>query len=221
MLEIAVENIIKGIAINDFKIYAKRLFKGRFKEEVNLSLYLKSGNEEDFLLYIKVFYGRKPYYKPWVEFFGINKFLNLRKQVINYFDSIFEDKLLSNFSINLEGSIYVEYYDDEETRRQLDANFPIPVSRLGYKLFKLGFTGFKNWYFPEGFMEGGIKLQGEKPINNEVRDKQLRELYNEVKDFLNRMESLKFYESHVDKAVRRAKIIVNYEAENNLNLNSI
>ncbi|MEM1525116.1 MAG: DUF1122 family protein, partial [Nitrososphaerales archaeon] len=190
---------------------AKRLSKGRFKEEINLDIYLKNGNEEAPLLYVKVFYGRKPYYKPWVEFFGINDFINLGGRVFNYFDSIFEDKLLSHFSnsINLGESIYVEYYNDEETRRQLDANFPIPVSRLGYKLFNLGFSGFKNWYFPEGFMEGGIKLQGEKPMNNEVKNQQLREIYDKVETFLNRMENLNFYDSYIIKAVERAKNIIN------------
>ncbi|MCS7116345.1 MAG: DUF1122 family protein [Nitrososphaerota archaeon] len=212
MLENAVKAVIKGIMVNSFTIYAKRSFKGRFREEVNLDVYIRSnkGGEEAFLLYVKVFYGRKPYFRPWVEFFEINSVIRLNEWAFEYFDSIFEDTLLSNFSkaIGPGGFIYVEYYNDEETKRQLDADLPIVVSRLGYKLFRLGFTGFKNWYFPEGFMEGGVKLQGEMAISDEVRDRQLKDIYNELKTFLNRMKDLEVNKSYIAKAIERAKIIL-------------
>ncbi|MHA1209321.1 MAG: DUF1122 family protein [Candidatus Freyarchaeota archaeon] len=46
---------------------------------------------------------------------------------------------------------------------------------LGYKLFQLGFTWFKDWYFAEGFWEGGVKLQGEK-TNEQNRNRQLEKI---------------------------------------------
>jgi hypothetical protein len=157
-----------------------------------------------------VFYGRPPYHSPWVEFFNISNSLRFGDKTIEYFDSVFEDKLLSIFSQNLnEGeSIFVEYYEDEETRRQLGGGLPPVVSRLGYKLFKLGFTWFKDWYFAEGFWEGGQKLQGEKP-NDESRIRQLKEIYMEVKNFLDKEQSLDKHEWYTIRSVVRAKNILN------------
>lgn len=35
MLEKAIESIVKSIAANDFMVYAERVWRGRFPEEVN------------------------------------------------------------------------------------------------------------------------------------------------------------------------------------------
>jgi len=58
-------------------------------------------------LYIKVHYGRKPYYQPWVELFGIDKRGNA------YFRSSLEETLLRLFSLYIDpgGRIYVEQWD--------------------------------------------------------------------------------------------------------------
>lgn len=63
MLEEAIKEIVKGIKINDFIIYAKKVSKGRFLEEENLDIFVKKEELESRLLHIKVFYSRKPYYK--------------------------------------------------------------------------------------------------------------------------------------------------------------
>jgi hypothetical protein len=211
MLEEAIKKIIKGITINDFIIYAKRISKGRFLEEENLDICIKREKLEKHLLYIKIFHGRKPYYKPWIEFFGINTQINLGGRIINYFGSIFEYKLLSLFSkfLNKGEKIFIEYYGDEETRKQLEAGFPPAITRLGYKLFKLGFTWFKDWYFPEGFMEGEQKLQAEKPINDEEKNRQIEQIKDEVKKFLEKTRNLNKHESYIIKSIERAKSILN------------
>lgn len=85
---------------------------------------------------------------------------------------------------------------------------PPPVSRLGYKLFKLGFTWFKDWYFAEGFWEGRQKLQGEKP-NDESRIRQFKQIYIEVEAFLEKEQSLGEHEWYAVRAVVRAKNIIN------------
>jgi hypothetical protein len=209
MLEDVVENLSKGIIINGFKVYNKKVSRGRFREEVNLDVYLKKDKHEDRLVDIKVFYGRPPFHTPWVELYDIKKNINLEGEIIEYFDSFLEDKLLTIFSQALkEGeSIFVEYYDDEETRRQLETGLPPPISRLGYKLFELGFTWFKDWYFAEGFWEGGIKLQGEKP-NEESITRQLKVIYDNVKTFLEKEQSQGEHEWYVIRAVVRAKNIL-------------
>ncbi|NCO66131.1 MAG: hypothetical protein COW32_00065 [Candidatus Aquicultor secundus] len=45
-------------------------------------------------------------------------------------------------------------------------------------LWKTGFT-FKNRYFAEGWMEGNTKLQEEKPLNREIRRRQIKKLAQE------------------------------------------
>jgi hypothetical protein len=54
-------------------VYARIVTRGRFRDEVNLAISLKGEGMESHLLYIKVFYGRKPFYRAWVEFFNIAK----------------------------------------------------------------------------------------------------------------------------------------------------
>ncbi len=189
MLKIFVMNIskiINGIIINDLHIYAKHIFKGRFSEETNLNIYIKQSTSEHFLLSAKIFHGRKPYYKPWIEIFNINDKIIINNKTLIYFDSNIEDTLLSFFSqlLNPGESIYIEYYNDLETKEQLNSSIPPVISRLGYKLFTLGFTWFKDWYFPEGFMEGDMKLQGEKPLNETFKKIQLKKIFDEIKIFL-------------------------------------
>jgi len=217
MLEEAIKKIIKGIIINDFIIYAKRISKGRFLEEENLDIYIKRERLEKHLLYIKIFHGRKPYYRPWIEFFGINTQINLGGIIINYFGSIFEHRLLLLFSkfLNKGGKIFIEYHGDEETIKQLEAGAPPSITRLGYKLFKLGFTWFKDWYFPEGFIEGGQKLQAEKPMNNKEKNRQIEHIKDEVKKFLEKTRKLNKYESYMIESIKRARSILNKKNLNN------
>lgn len=211
MLENAIEKIVDGISIGEFKLYSKKISKGRFRGEFNLDIYLQKDKEEALLLHIKVFYGLKPHYKQWVEFFNINKNITLKGKAIEYFDSIFEEKLLSFFSNAIEpgGKIYVEYYEDRETLDGLSHSFPAPVTRLGYKLFNLGFTWFKDWYFPEGWLEGGEKLQGEKPLDEDSKNRQTRKLHDEISRFLERTKERNDNELYVTKAVERARNILN------------
>lgn len=112
MLENVVDQMSKGIIIDDYIIYAKGTSKGRFREGINLRVYLKQGEQEYHVLDIKVFYGRPPHHSPWVELFNISNNSRFGDKVIEYFDSVFEDKLLSIFSQALKKgeSIFVEYY---------------------------------------------------------------------------------------------------------------
>jgi len=185
MLEKVVQDIIKGIEINTVRAYAKKVTAGRFKEEVNLSIFLKENNEEEYLFSAKVYYGNEPFYLPWVEIFSIRNHVPL-KTPVEYFDSVIEEILLKVFSKPLGpgGKIYVEYHTDRETSYGLMHGFPPPATRLGYKLFTLGFTWFKDWYFPEGGSEGGQKLQGEKPIDKIARKRHLKDISNEVSSFI-------------------------------------
>ena len=208
MLEEAVKKMLDGISVDSFKIYAKKISKGRSEREVNLEIYLQKDKEEGSLLYIKAFNGLRPHYKPWVELFNINNHLTLKGEVVEYFDSILEDNLLNFFSgiIVPGGKIYVEYYQDKETLYGLSRGFPPVVSRLGYKLFALGFTWFKDWYFPEGWMEGGAKLQGEKPLDGEAKNRHIRNIHDEIPLFLGKDQADN--KTYVTRAVKRAREIL-------------
>lgn len=213
-LEEAVEEITCGIQIDDFTLYVKRVTEGRFKEEKSLEIYIKNDTGEERLLHLQVYFGFKPHYRPWIEFFGINNHLELGIK-IRYFDSKIEEKLLEFFSTYLGPgeTIYVEYSADKETYYALIHSFPPASTRLGYKLFELGFTWFKDWYFAEGGSEGGQKLGGEKPLDEKARKRHLRDIRDEIISFIEGTEieegeDLREYEDYLFKAVDRAKRVL-------------
>ncbi len=121
---------------------------GRFAEEENISV----GKDGRRLLFIKAFYGRRPYWKEWVELFHIEP---------EFFGSPLEDELYHILAKYFR-RVFVEYYEDTQTLRELKAGKEPQETRLGSKLRALGYRSFRDWYYPEGWMEGGYKLQAEK-----------------------------------------------------------
>jgi len=199
------EIINKGLRINSYIVKVTRVSRGRFREERNLVLNLFLDNCVAELLHMKIFFGRPPYYKPWIEVFNINPLIILGEEKIGYFDSTIEDALLDYLSAVIEPGdrLFIEYYRDHETLAALERGVPITATRLGYKLLKRGFTWFKDWYFPEGFMEGNPKLQAEKPISRRHRLIQLKEICIELINFIKNTASSK--EPIIRKAYSRAK----------------
>jgi hypothetical protein len=214
MIELVMKDMEKGLIVDGYSVYAKHSSGGRFIEESNMEVYIRKGAREARLVLIKVFTGRKPHYLPWVEFFGINSRVILGEEIIEYFDSVFEEELLKSFSMSLGpgGRIFVEYYEDRETRSGMMSGFPPPVTRLGFILFRLGFTWFKDWYFPEGLMEGGQKLQGEKPADNEAMIRHLKEIRQEVKIFLEGIPAAKGTHPILRHAVERGERVLEMTA---------
>jgi hypothetical protein len=140
--------------VSPFKEELKAVFElikaetGRFAEEENLVI----GLEGKPLLYIKAFYGRRPYWKEWAELFHIEP---------EFFGSEWEDRLYELISKHFR-RVFVEYYEDPETLRQLKQGVAPEETRLGSKLKALGYRYFRDWYYPEGWLEGGYKLQAER-----------------------------------------------------------
>ncbi len=210
MTRTAVEYIRKGITLNGSILYAKNIVSGRFREEVDLDIFLRKGSNEAHLLFIKIFNGRLPHYKPWIELYHINGRVEVDGNVIQYFDSSFETTLLHFCAQYLQSgeSIFVDYYRDKETKVLLQIGIPPAVTRLGHKLFGLGFTWFKDWYFPEGFMEGEQKLQAEKPLNETEKIRQLKSICDSVKVFFEKMKSIDENTPYIINAVKRAHTLV-------------
>jgi hypothetical protein len=180
-----IPSLKQGIHVNGCVIHAYRILRGRFLEEQNIELHYRIKQNEDHLLNAKVFAGRPPDYSPWVELFDIREPLTIDANKKSYFDSLFEDRVLSLFAEALDpgSSLFVEYYSDNETQRQLQMGVPVALSRLGNKMLRLGFTWFKDWYFPEGYLEGNQKLQGEKPLDARARERHFNAIRQEVLHF--------------------------------------
>jgi hypothetical protein len=210
MLSSLIQSLEKGVTVNDHAVNAHKIAPGRFREEQNIELHYRVYNKERFLLNAKVFHGRRPEYSPWVELFDIEKKLDLDTTQLSYFESPFEDLILRIFSENHGpgAKLFVEYYNDTETRRELAMGFPAVLSRLGYRMFNLGFTWFKDWYFPEGYLEGNQKLQGEKPDTSESRERQTKIIIDEIEKFLIEIKQSNTDSGLIQHALERAAAII-------------
>lgn len=83
------------------------------------------------------------------------------------------------------GSIMVAYEADP-TERALKRKVPPPATPLGLYLLRAGCRWFKDWYYPEGGREGGTKLQGTLPLDDDHRTRAAEKLRAELHEFLER-----------------------------------
>ncbi len=186
MYEKLIDELKTGMQGTDFSLEGRNFEEGRINNQRYFDLYLKIDDEERRLMRISIYKGKQPYYDPWVEMFSIKDVLIFGGERFDYFDSKIEDEVLDFFTSQMDkGSrIFIEYQHDKKTMRELSAGVPEPCTRLGYKLFKRGYTWFKDWYFSEGFHEGNQKLQAEKSVDEEHRKNQIDHIQKRVKDFL-------------------------------------
>ncbi|MFB0501705.1 MAG: DUF1122 family protein, partial [Candidatus Bathyarchaeia archaeon] len=135
---------------------------------------------------VKYFSGRGEFYKPWLEIYYDNRVEFESSKIVDLSEEGLDEKLFKHLSEFLppNSHIMVIYVNHEETRKGLEHGVPAPATPIGYLLWKSGCTWFKDWYFAEGFWEGDIKLQGNKPLNEENRRKNLLEIRKELIEFL-------------------------------------
>ncbi len=190
MFDRYIKYLEQGFVVNGFTVKGEPIKGARFREEYNMRVIVHNGDRSDQICCAKIFTGRLPYYRPWVELFDIYGYLHMGETDVEYFNSELEQGILRFFADMLGPgeNLFVEYYRDQETRRQLQAGVPAPATRLGALLYERGFTWFKDWYFPEGFLEGEQKLQGEKPLNTEEKNRQNTRLFRELDTFIDRRE---------------------------------
>jgi len=189
MLKDIIQRFAEGIDIDGTKAYARKVRACSLKGAQFLEVYLKDGSADLRIFYVTIFPGREPHYRSWIDIFCIKDRLNLRslgKDCYDYYDSDIENALLDALcsALGPGDRIFIEYYCDPETSCGLAMGIPPVLSRQGYKLFNLGFTWFKDWYFSEGGHEGGQKLQGEKPLDNLAKMKHLKRIKDEVQSFI-------------------------------------
>ncbi len=207
MLQDMLERLESGIELGSRRLIIEKGDPGRFPEEKNAEILL--GKERRHLLYVTLYFGRGESYMPWAELYGIARSVEGARGKQSFFGSGLELELLKLFSEELGkgGRIFVEYGHDAETNYGLNRSFPEPVTRLGNVLYGLGFTWFKDWYFPEGYMEGGMKLQAERAIDEEHREKHNASIEKGCRDFLDQAGEFDSHE-YLDNAVERAKKIL-------------
>jgi len=152
--------------------------RGRFPEEVNVDVEACAGGSCARLFSVKAFRGRPPYYRPWVE---VHSVLSAEYAIV-------EDAIVALAWESLEpgGRLFHEYAWDPVTVGELEAGVPPAASRLGFRLVSLGAHWLKDWYYPEGFMEGAQRLQAEKPLSPEHEAEGLEAIAGELRGFLAR-----------------------------------
>lgn len=174
-----------GFRNDEFTLHLDDIREGRLRGQVYVDLCLKR-KEKKRLMRLSLYEGNEPHYKPWIELFSIKPVLQFDDLTFRYFGSEIEKTLfdVSESLLGEGGRVFVEYRSDQESKKELSKGVPESCSRLGYELFKRDFTWFKDWYFAEGFYEGGQKLQAEKAIDEVHRKKHLANIEKDVNEML-------------------------------------
>ena len=151
--------------------------RGRFPEEIDALV--EWGENGPPAVGLRCFHGRRSAnVQPWIE-------ASLAQDV----DDERRAELVEALAELLPpGGYLMVGYGDDETERGLKRRFPPAVTPLGKALFDAGCTWFKDWYYPEGWMEGGMKLQGNKPVSAAAREEGLAALRAEIEEWLRRSD---------------------------------
>ncbi len=178
--------ILRKTKIGQFS-FEYEAFPGRFEEEIRFNVYLvdEFGNRSNLPLFSGYFFGGRDYYSPWIDT-QYNDKLKVGNKDLDLMDTELERALFVEFGSLLPkgGTLYVVYTNLRDVMFELSKGVPPVVTRIGYAMLQAGFTSFKDLYYLDGEFEGGPKLQGVKPSTVEEELKQLRDLLNEVRDFL-------------------------------------
>jgi hypothetical protein len=159
--------------------------QGRFPEERDAVV--AAGDEEGAVARVKYFGGRaSARVRPWIE-------ARLLRD-----EQLAAELVRALADLLPPGGYLMVGYGDDETERALKRRVPPVASPLGKALYDAGCTWFKDWYYPEGWMEGGMKLQGNKPVSDEARQANEEALRAELEEWLERERS-------DDEIIRRAR----------------
>ena len=166
--------------------------RGRFPEERDAVLYTAAG--ETPAARIKHFAGRRSAgVAPWLEATALA-------------DDGFAAELVRALADVLPpGGYLMVGYGDDETERALKRRVPPAATPLGKALYDAGCTWFKDWYYPEGWLEGGMKLQGNKPVTAEAKEANIAAIKRELEQWLERERGS---DDVVERARRRAREIL-------------
>lgn len=166
---------VEGRKVGEYTVHVKDVRKGAFAGVFSFSL-LADGHTVVSGLY----YLGSTWIRPWLE-------LDYAPITGNEMDGTGESlfQLLSEL-IPPGGHISVAYLDHKITARALLLGVPPAATPIGYLLWRCGCRWFKDWYFAEGWKEGGIKLQGEKPLDETRKRENTQKILAELHAFLNK-----------------------------------
>jgi hypothetical protein len=100
-----------------------------------------------------------------------------------------------------EGGSLMVGYEGDDTERALRRRVPPAATALGLVMLRAGCRWFKDWYFPEGGREGGTKLQGTLPLDEQRRSRAEGELAAELRAFLDRDDAEEADTAHAREAL--------------------
>lgn len=208
-MNLFLQRVQEGLSVDGLKVVALETRHGRFAEEMYIALAVIRGEERSPLADAILFRGRPPHYRAWIEIFAQRPTIHIGREVIRFFDSAVERTLLAEASAALGpgDAIFVDCEADEETLTAMRWGVPDAITRLGFLLFRLGFTWFKPWYYPEGFREGGQKLQAEKPLDPAARARHVRAVQEDVRRFLAQADRLPDHPV-VARALERGRLVL-------------
>ena len=167
--------ILNGRKLGDLTLQLTDVRKGAFADVFSFSL-LADGHT----VVSGLCYSGSRYIKPWLE---IDYSPVSGDELDETGEALFQ--LLSEL-IPPGGHISVAYLDHKITARALLSGVPPAATPIGYLLWLCGCRWFKDWYFAEGWKEGGIKLQGEKPLNEERERENTAKIVTELAEFFDK-----------------------------------
>lgn len=211
-----LERTLWGAVLAGYTLDLRDLKKGRTKRETYFNLYLRRGEACSLAPVVQGLYfgGMDESIRPWLEFryapyieFPPHDRIDLEAQDFSFV-------LVSSLRqlVQPGGSLMVIYGGEahpflSDTEKGLKGNFPPPTTPLGFCLWRTGCRWFKDWYFSEGWMEGGMKLQASYPLDEYLARKgearTRTELSQFVLDFAGRDTSVS-----EDEALARARHIL-------------
>lgn len=203
--------------VGDFRLEPRDFRKGRTERETYFNLFLSREGTPSMNPVVQglFFMGRGKYIKPWVEFrydpraaFPGGKEVDLDELGLS--GEVFA--LLGSL-IPPGGSMMVIYGAEPhplsaETERGLKRKFPPQATPIGYRLWEAGFRWYKDWYFPEGWLEGAMKLQATRPLDENIRLLRERQAREELEEFVSRTRGQGVPEPEARRALARAEEIL-------------
>jgi hypothetical protein len=108
----------------------------------------------------------------WVEFTRYEEVLHFPDGALNLWETGLARPLFDAMSalVPAGGHLMVEYDSPSHraTERILTLRYPPACSPIGFLMFEAGVRSYRDWYISEGGREGPRKLQGFKPLNDDI-----------------------------------------------------
>ena len=211
-----LQGVLADRALDGFSLQPRDFKRGRTDRESYFNILLARDGSLSLAPIVQGLYfvGRGEYIKAWIEFrynpkagFPDSVAVDLEQEGLTArLFSILGELIPSG------GSMMVIYGAEPhplsaDTEKGLKRSFPPAATPIGYYLWTNGFRWFKDWYFPEGWMEGGMKLQATRPLDDDIRQRREAKARKELATFVAGLQDRPL-EPIQEDALRRAEEIL-------------